>query len=186
MPRGDYQVSYVLPARLVPAYEEKKLRIELEDILAKLSINAGIVTSRESLVIRDVLPAGDLGLGNNWWLSAALVANTEMTFINVALGNRRHLAFYGVSTEAAAPAISMAYFRIGATGSSTFLLANLEGLYAEQEPVGYFSEPVIYVPNETVFIRLLPRVTNAAGERIKLHALLAEPKGEAVSSNRYF
>ena len=186
MPKNDYQASYVLPARLVPTFKEEALRRELEEALTRLSINAGIVTSRESLVVRDVLPNADLGLATNSWLSPALVANTEVTFVTVALGNRRHLAFYGVSTESAAPSISMIYFRIGATGSSTFLLANLEGLYAEQETVGYFSEPVIYVPNETVFVRVLPRVTNAAGERIRLHALIAEPKGEAVSSKRYF
>ncbi len=179
-------LSYIIPARIITTDVERAVRAELERKLTVLSLNSGIVTSEDALVIRDAVPNTDFGLTSNWWLSAAMVANTEMTLLTVALNNKRHVGFYGVWVEGANPAVSMLYFRIGATGSTTFALFNLEELYAEEIAIGYFPEPVIYVPNETLFIRALPRIAAAGGERIGLKCLIAEPKGEQISGARVF
>lgn len=179
-----FSASYILPARLVPSHIEKVLRDNLADRLVNYAINSGIATSADALVVRDALPNTDFGLTSNWWLSGAMVANTEMTFLTVALNNKRYVGFYGVWSESATPEVSMLYFRIGATGASTFALFNIEPLYAEQEAVGYFPEPIIYAPNETLFIRALPRIAAAGGARLGLKCLICEPKGEQVSGAR--
>lgn len=176
--------SFLIPARDLTPIEAKYVRDTLSETLVRLLQNDGKIINPDNAVVRDGLANADYAVGNATaqnWITPALVANTVATFINNPMTNNKYAGFYGVSTSSANPVISLLRFAIGATGGSTRGRFQLEMIYAELQPVGYFPDPVLYAPTETVFVEVTPYVANAAGERMVLKSLVAEPKGPFVS-----
>lgn len=177
-----FKKSYLISAREITPMEVKLLRDSLANTLANLLKNDGKVITLENAVVREGLPDDDFGEGNTDWETGALTDNTVFTFINGALANNKYAGFWGLGAQDANPVVSTIRFAVGSTGGSTRGRFHLERLYAEQEAIGYFADPIVYHPTETVFIEGEPRDTKAApGDNLVLFSLIAEPKGPFVS-----
>jgi hypothetical protein len=173
--------SGIIPSGDLSIEDRRRFREDALTSLQHRAINVKrIGNNPDEIVIRDIIPDTDLGLGQRWWITAALVAGVVSNYINAALAAFRAVVFYGVNVESAAPACSHIYFRSGPAGATTRGLANLECLYTPMESDGYLSKAVLYDPQETVFIQLWPRIASA-GERVILRGAVAEPLGEAIS-----
>jgi len=133
-------------------------------------------------VVRDGLPDDDYGEGNADWETGALVDNTVATIVNGALTANKAAGFYGVAALDANPVVDVLIFRVGSATGSVGARFQLEQLYAFEEPVGFFPDPPVYGPTDTVFIEVEPRDTKAApGDNLPLLSLVAERKGPFVS-----
>lgn len=179
----DFKKSFVIAQAEVTPMEVKLLRDSVAVTLIQLLQNDGKIITPADGVVRDALPNNDYNLTNNAWLTGALTANTVAAYINNALANNKYAAFWGVATDdpAIANYIYLLRFAVGSSGGSTRGRFQLERMYAQQDVVGYFADPVIYHPTETVYVEVTNRATYATGIRLELLSLVAEPKGPFVS-----
>lgn len=177
-----FKKSYLISAREITSMEVKMLRDSLAQTLANLLKNDGKVITLENAVVREGLPDDDFGEAQADWETGALTDNTVATFVNGALANNKYAGFWGLAAPDPNPVVDTMRFAVGTTGGSTRGRFHLERLYAEQEAIGYFADPIVYHPTETIFIEVEPRDTKAApGDNLVLMSLVAEPKGPFVS-----
>ena len=148
--------------------------VEMEGIASKL---VGSLPESE-IIARDLLPDTDLNAGGvafDQWQTQALVAATELQFVNQQIRTDQCVSVYGVFTMDANPGIS----RIRClNGTSVVMTAwECQKLWAAEDSMGYADEFVGWDYNQTVSIFLMPFLTKAAGERFGFLGYIAEPKG---------
>lgn len=179
---SGYKKSFIIPAMFMTMDDHKRLRDNLADHLITLLANDGKITAGDQAVVRDGLPDDDYGEGNADWETGALTDNTVATFVNGALANNKYAGFYGLAAQDANPVVDVIIFRVGAGGGQPRARYQIEQLYALDQPVGFFADPVVYRATETVFIEVEPRDTKAApGDNLVLMSLVAEAKGPFVA-----
>ena len=130
------------------------------------------------LIYRALLPDTDLnagGVGYDQWLTQALVAGTELQFVNAVLRTDQVVAIYGIATMSANPAIG----RVRLLNGTAVVLAawDCHAMWAAQDTVGITDEFALWPVQQNVSVWVLPFLTNAAGERFMLIGGIAEPKG---------
>jgi len=159
----------------------------------KRAIDLKLATSMDELVFREANPGTDLsqpagsGYTNETYLTGAAVINTWTSVYDTAvvprLGNRQIAVFYKTYVIDANPATTAVRFRLGQTGATT-----LGWFFVEQilntalVPEAWFSEPIVYNPDQFMFIEFYPMAAvPAAGERLGFGCFIAEPIGESIS-----
>jgi hypothetical protein len=171
------------------------VRNSLASHLAALMIRAGLVSKPSEVTVRDGLPTTDFTQAlypapESWRTPAAgVLVSTWTAMVNAPLGNSKFMAFYGVYNEQAIPTVVATQFRLGANGV-TFQVQHLQQLYSEQEAVGYFADPIIFAPNDTVWIGVYCRTALGAvalpalGEPIGFKCLVAERIGVTAAGQQ--
>jgi len=158
-------MSYVIPT--------KELTLTDRKAFIAGAIEAGIVTAmaagignRANLVARDAYPFADFGAGavgwtTEWYRGPVIAAigwgspfNAGALPANVPqLARTKVAVFYKFQDSSANPLISAVRFRVGNTGATTkasfFLQMATQG---NLEPDVYFTEPVVYEPEDWVYI----------------------------------
>ena len=182
---ADFLRSFLITAREADVMQIKGLRDTLSVRLVSLLKHDGRILNPEEAVVRDGLPSTDYTIANlqNTWLSPALTANTAAAHLNAALANTKYAGFWGFGTDdpkMITVGVYLLRLMLGA-GGNTLGRYQPERVWLEQEPVAYFSEPIIYNPNQTVYVEITPRTTDAAGVRMQMFSLVAEPRGPFVS-----
>lgn len=175
------------PSRL-QAYTEKAQQAAL-----RRAMDLKLANSMGELVFKEAAPGTDLsqpagsGYTNETYLTGAAVVNTWTSVYDTALvpvlGQRQIAVFYKVYDLAAAPAASAVRFRLGPTGATTLAWFHMEEIInAKLTPEAWFTEPVVYGPNEAMFIEFYPMAAvGAAGERLGFGCFIAEPAGQSIS-----
>ena len=185
-------MSYAIPVEelsisKIEAYRKSAKQAMLERARVKLG-----VSSMEELTFRELLPATDLGVGangytNETYLTGAIGVNAWTSVYDTAnvpqLPNDRGIGFYKITYEEVAPTITAVRFRVGATGATTKAVFFVEPfLPIKLTPEVYLSEPIVYDPNDWVFIECYSRVAiGAAGHHLGFGCFVAEPVGGNVS-----
>lgn len=149
-----------------------------------------------NLIARAGFPFTDFGNGGLGWIAenyvnpAIAAAGWGSVFsFGVLPGSAPQLAtnkiaiFYKFANTSAVPLISAIRFRIGGQGSSTkasfYLQLETE---AKLEPDVYFSEPVVYEPQDFIFIEAFYTApVAAAGQTIPFGTFVIERLGPTVS-----
>ncbi len=160
---------------------EEVLRLE-EDVKEKLLEEAVRRTGipRDRWIIRDILPATDLGLATESWSFDYTAANAENRVISIQLPDRKFIIFFKVAVLDPNPAAVYVKFRTGKTGATIKDVLHLEDLYVLREPEAYLEEPILYTANDWVIIDIYARATKT-GERIVLGGYVAELRGETIT-----
>ena len=155
--------------------------------LVELMVNAGKAQNRNQVTIREGFGNADFGLANGTdneeFVPAATTANTDLTYINTALGNNKYVAIYSFSivTATVRPPIIGIQFKVGTGGANTLADVEIQRGYAYDYKVWYLDDPIIYQPTDTMFIVLRNAVTQAVGSvMVALGAFLAEPAGQTT------
>ena len=167
-----------LSAGQVPIEEKERTLRAVEDKLLEVAVRE---TGKrpEEIVIRDVLPATDLGLSAEKW-EVSYSAAGWTTWINKELDDDQFLVIYGVAcADTATPYTTALRFKVGTTGATTKDVVQIEDAFAEENRVKYLRKPLIYKGGDTVYIEAYG--TEAGTDRLILKALIAEPKGKTVS-----
>ena len=189
--------SYLIPVGDLTLDERRALRENVDELLAAVTGSGpgglSVVTDIRNLLIRDVLPNTDFGVGiggpavgagtdESWRDQIAGVAGTEHQYFTGQLAIDRCVGFYGISVESAPASISRVRLQLGPAGVVRGVY-QLEKLYTRLETAGYFSEAVIFTRNEFVRVMVMPRLAYAAlTERLEIMGRTAEPIGGIVSA----
>lgn len=174
--------SGIIPSSELSIEQKRAFRENALGELLHRAINVRHIGADEKeIVVRDILPQIDLGIGNDEWLTGAYVAYAAAAaYVNVALPADTMLVIYGVFCESAVLSFSVVYFRAGPGGATTRAMCQLESLYTKLESDGYLGKGVLWDPLETVWIGLYARLA-VVTERLGFRGAIAEPVGTTVS-----
>jgi len=175
----------VVPKSELTTTEISSFESKIEAALLRMALEKDFAEGVGELVVRDCLPVADLAFATNAWVNqAALAANAWTQDFNTPLSaaqDNRVLAFYKVINRTLLPNIIATRFNLGAVAVLGVL--QLEELYAEEEPVGFFG-PIFYTEGETVRVEhYADAIVAAGGEQIGFPCMICEPYGEQISQD---
>jgi hypothetical protein len=117
------------------------------------------------------------------WLSMPLAAagarysvfaDVTPAALTPVVPNNACWVFYGVTIIDTTQAIKEMYFGVG-NGPVPKANFDLEKMYSKLETDGFFSIPVVYVPQDIVTCTVMSRIVTGIGFRVALKTLIVEP-----------
>jgi len=129
-----------------------------------------------SVDVAEFQPIADLtppAVALDEWLTAPLAAvgTAYSCFQAIAAPSvpaGRLAVFFGVSINTVPPPVSRLVFRHGAATGNILAVFNLEDLFARMEIAGFFSEPVVILPNQTFAAQARCSIATAVAARVSL------------------
>lgn len=188
-------MSYVIPTNELTLTDMQRFRGGAIEAGIQRALSLGIARVREELVARDAFPFTDLGTAATGWQTdqyqtmAIPAINAWCAAFGVALpasafqlGRAQVVVFYKFADIDDTPFITGVRFREGATGASTkaAFFIQLES-WAKLEPDVYFSEPVVYDPDDFLYIEVYPIGNLNNQQNIAFGAYIIERTGGTVS-----
>jgi len=189
-------MSYVIPTNELTLTDIKTFKAAAEEAGIARALTLGIARSRNELVVREAYPRADLGTAATGWtteeyISMAIPAANAWcsAFSAGALPGTVHqlsraqvAVFYKFADTETAPVVTGVRFRVGATGSTTKASFYTQlATEAKLEPDVYFSEPVIYDPDDWIYIEIYPTGNIGGQESIPFGCFIIERTGGTVS-----
>lgn len=189
-------MSFLIPTNELTLGDIKNFRIGAVEAGITRALALGLARTKEELVVRTALPFTDFGNGAVGWVleqyagpiiaaagwgsvfsAGALPANAP------TLANSKVAVFYKFANWSGAPLMTGIRFRVGGTGATTkasFYFQDIIG--AKLEADMYFSEPVVYDPQDVVYIEGYYQAAVAAGaELFGFGTFLIERAGANIS-----
>ncbi len=161
-------MSYVIPTNELTLTDIKVFKDKAKEAALIRAQALGIARTMDELVCRHALPFTDFGQGALGWTieeyrnpiiaaagwGSAFDAGALPAFCP-QLANTKIAVFYKFSNYSVAPTVMGLRFRTGQGGASTKGLFHFQlATGAKLEPDVYLSEPVVYDPNDFVYIEL--------------------------------
>jgi len=178
-------MSCIVPVSELSIDAIRNMKLKARRMLTELMVRAGKVQAPNQVAVRDIRANDDLTIANgadtNEFITPALVAATNLTYVNALLAANRYLAIYAVAIDSTLPAPITMLFQVGPGGTTTRAYVDLQKLYVHDEFVGYLDDPVVYQPSDQMFIAMEIGRTDAAGQRVVLIGYVAEPMGQSIS-----
>lgn len=189
-------MSYVIPVNELSLADRKAYIGAAVEAGIVRALALGIARHRGELVAREALPREDLGTAATGW-----VANNYLSMVIPAanawcaafstgalpgtafqLARTRVAVFYKFADTMANPVVTGLRFRVGPTGASTKAVFSFQlPTEAKMEPDVYFTETVIYDPEDWLFIEIYPTGNMAGQETIPMGCFIVERTGGTVS-----
>ena len=189
-------MSYLIPTNELTLTDIKAFRAMAVEAVITRALALGIARGREELVVRAALPFTDFGNGAVGWTleqysgpviaaagwgsvfnAGALPANAP------TLANTKVAVFYKFADYSVAATITGFRFRVGGTGATTkatYIMQLETG--SKLEPDCYLTEPVIYDPQDILYIEAYYAAAVAAGaEQFAFGAFVCERLGANIS-----
>lgn len=189
-------MSYMVPVSECTLADIRTFRQMARDAGVSRALALGLARSDQELVVRQALPFTDFGQGAVGWTieqyrnpviaaagwgsvfdAGALPANAP------TLANSKIAVFYKWSNYTAAPAMQGIRFRVGGTGATTKATFHAQLIIgAKLEPDMYFTEPVVYDPQDVVYIEgYYGAAVAALAENFAFECFVIERLGANVS-----
>jgi len=129
----------------------------------------------DAVVVRDILPTDDLGVGSyNAWVFSFSAAGWA-TLINKTLPEDTAIAFYGVRFLDNAD-LNVLRFKLGAAKVKTEF--HIQKALTEEDKTAYFEEIVLYKPTEVLIVE--GQAGSNGDKKVMLLGFIAEPKGKRI------
>jgi hypothetical protein len=189
-------MSYTIATNELTLTDIKSFKGTAMEAGIQRALALGLARSREELIIRSALPFTDFGNGAVGWTieqyrnpaiaaagwgsvfdAGALPANAPQ------LANTKVAVFYKFANYSAAPTLMGVRFRVGANGATTKATFHNQLITGSKlETDMYFSEPVVYDPQDVVYIEgYYNAIVGALGEDFAFEAYIIERAGANVS-----
>jgi hypothetical protein len=189
-------MSYIVPTNELTLTDIKAYRAAAIEAGIIRALALGLARTRDELVCRYALPNTDFGTAATGWQieqyrnPAIAAAGWGSPFDGGALpvwaptlANSKVAVFFKFADYDTAPTIMGIRFRVGGTGATTkasFFLQLETG--AKLEPDVYFTEPVVYDPQDVVYIEAYYNgPVGALGEDFAFGCFIIERLGANIS-----
>ena len=128
------------------------------------------------VVVRDILPTDDLGVGaNNAWVITIPTGATSVT-ISKDLPDDMAFGFYGVRFLDPAADVTTVKFRLGQAKIKAIF--QVQSAVTEEDKTGYFEEVILYRPKDSMVIDVT--AGSSGDKKVQLLGFVAERKGRTV------
>lgn len=195
-------MSYVIPTNELSLADRKAYIAGAVESGIERALSLSVARTRGELVVREALPREDLGTGTpaapaTGWFSneyqSMIIPAAVNAWVSVFSGgalpasafqlSRTQVAvFYKFADTEATPIVTGLRFRVGVTGATTKSVFSFQlPTEAKLEPDLYFSEPVIYDPEDWIYPEIY--VTGNIGNResIPFGCFIIERTGGTIS-----
>ncbi len=187
-------MSYAIPTNELSLADRKAFINGAVQAGIARALALGIARQRAELVVREAHPGTDfsapgaVGWTNEYYITQGAAANLVWalacnTGAVCQLARTSVAAFYKIADADNNPVTTAVRFRVGLTGATTkasFFIQQFIDI--KLEPEVYLSEPVIYDPEDWLFIEHYGRAaTPAAGEELSFGCFIIERAGGTIS-----
>lgn len=160
------------------------------------ALTLGIARSRDELVVREALPREDLGTAATGWTTNEYIsmvipaANAWCSAFSAGalpgtafqLARNSIAVFYKFADTETTPVVTAVRFRVGTTGATTKAVFSVQlPTEAKMEPDVYFTEAVIYDPEDWLYIEVYPTGNLGNQESIPFGCFIVQRTGGVVS-----
>lgn len=185
-----YSRSYAIATNEITLTDRKNFAKMACEAGIRRALNLGLASEPKELLVREAMPHTDFPTTwtNEYYVEAAGPAAAGWRLVGdlaaaSQLGNNKVAVFYKVADADNDPAITAVRFRQGNTGATTlgsfFIQVPID---IKLEPEVYLGLPIVYSPQEWVFIEGYWRIgAVAAGEELSFGCFIIEPTGGVVS-----
>ena len=171
--------GFVIPTHELDIGDVVSIKQQVIDALLRVATRmTGL--DKGQLVVRNILPATDLGLPSEHWETPALTANDWTNYFTKQLDEQQFVAFYGVTNLSPDPKVTALRFKVGqGAGTKTLDVIQLEELYSNtMKTEGYFKKPILYKQRQYVNVDVY--ATAAGTEPLVLRGFVVEPAGRTT------
>ena len=184
----SYQLSTLIPISDLTLTDRSNLRKQAIERGIARAVVTKVIAREDEAKVRHLQNIVDIPLiVLDQWNTNPLVGplgTVQSVFQAVAapqLANNRLAVFYKVAVTTAPIPVSTLAFREGAAAGTTYAIFDLEQLDGCLEPIGYFSEPVVYDPLRVMNIVATCRIITNLPARVILGCYIIEPGGPTIS-----
>ena len=195
-------MSYVVPTNELSLADRKVYLHEAIRAGVARALALGIARTERELVVREALPREDLGTGTPAAPATGWFSNEYQSMLIPAAVNAWCSAFSGGALPASAyqlartqvavfykfadtegqPVVTGVRFRVGVTGATTKAVFSIQlPTEVKLEPDVYFTEPVIYDPEDWIYIEIYPTGNIGNRESIPFGCFIVERTGGTIS-----
>jgi len=192
-------MSYAIPTNELTLTDRKNFINGAIEAGIVRALALGIARNREELVAREAHPHNDFNdPATNGWLNEYYVTgggfgalawegafglSTAGVVRPPQLARTSVAVFYKIMDAAADPMVTAVRFRLGAAGATTLASFFIQPVIdIKLEPEVYLSEPVVYSPEDWVYIEMYCRAaTDDAGEELSFGCFIIERTGGTIS-----
>lgn len=181
-------MSYIIPTEDLTLSDKRAFRDAAVEKAIKLAISFSIAGgNRSALRVRHAQNIADFGTGLDQWRTAVLAAPIGANYSVFQLIAAPTLAvnkvavFYKAGVQTAPNPLGLLSFRTGAAAGSTYAVFDLQQLNMALVTEGYFTEPVVYGPQEVLNIVAMAVVATAAFATLILGCFIIEPANVTLS-----
>jgi hypothetical protein len=187
-------MSYAIPTNEITLTDRKAFVNAAIEAGITRALALGIARSRQELVVREAHPGTDFtdpagsGWTNEYYITpgaagALAWALAPDTGAVPQLARTKVAVFYKIMDAAADPMVTAVRFRVGQTGATTkasFFIQSFIDI--KLEPEVYLTEPIVYDPEDWLFIQFYGRAATAvAGEELGFGCFIVERVGGTIS-----
>jgi len=167
----------IIPEDEISVDRIDSIKSDLIDTMTGKSTELKFVGSAENLSVREILPATDLGLAYEYWMTPTLTANGWAGYItDQRVADNTVLGIFGVKNAAADPKATALRFSVG-TGKTKILdVIQIEKIYEAEMAEGFLTEPIVYTGAQIVNVEVYSK--EAVAEPLVLNGFVAEPLGK--------
>ena len=181
-------MSYAIPTNELTLTDIKGFKFAAVEAGIARALALGVARSREELVVREAHPGIDFilayGATIENYITGILVAGWQLcgaTGVAAVLPVGEVAVFYKIADWQALTDVTAVRFRVGATGATTKASFVIEPfINVKLEPEVWLSEPVVYDPQDTLFIECYA-VVGGATEDLGFGCFIVERVGATIS-----
>jgi hypothetical protein len=187
-------MSFTIPVDELSIAKIEGFRTAAKNACLQRAMDLKLVASMGELVFHEAYVQTDLSwpivngyAQNPNYRTGAIATNTWTSVFSSGavpqLQNNQVAVFYKIMDWTVSPQITQVRFKLGLNGTTTlgwFVTENI--LNVKLTPECYMSEPIVYSPNQWMFIECLSKsAIGIAGENLGFGCFIAEPVGNQLS-----
>lgn len=178
-----YGTSFLVPWEAMTLTDIKGYKSEAIRVGVERMLQLKLVTTPDDLTVRSFRANADLGVGTGGqdeWAIALPLLGLNVGVISQLLPANQIVVFYGIDDYDANPVATLVMFFTAIAGGTTKMIVDLQDCRGFTYCAGMLSEPVVYDPQQLVYVSMETDVIHAT-EFIKFMGYIIEPRGTVVS-----
>ena len=179
-----YGTSFLVPWEGMTLTDIKSYKQRAMEVGVARMLELKLATTSDDLMVRLIRAQADLAVtgstaGEDQW-AWTLAAGLNAGLVNVVLAANQIVVFYGIDDFDANPVATLFMFLTAVAGGTTKMIVDLADCRGFTYCAGMLSEPVVYDPQQRVYISVESDAVHAP-EMIKLLGYVIEPRGTVIS-----
>jgi hypothetical protein len=180
------ELKILNPVEELTLTDRQQFRVNAIMAGVQRALDKKVAPSAAELVVRAPANIADFVTALDRWQTAPLVTVDTSYSVFQAVAAPQVLitqvvVFYKVTVATAPIPVERITFREGTNATTTRAFFDLEQLDGYLIPSGYFSEPIVYDPQQIMNIVVKTRIATGLAANVILGGFIIEPKGANIS-----
>ena len=181
-----YGTSFIVPVDNMTLTDQKSYKARAIAIGTSRMMELKLATSVDDLLVRLIRPNADWGVGvgaageENWRFNLA-VAGLNANAVTVAARPANEIVvIFGIDNWDANPEVTLVTFKTAVAGGTTKMMIDMQLCRGYMNSAGFLSEPVVYDPQEPIFVDIAADAI-AATQQCIFNGYIITKRGQVVS-----